>query len=330
VRGFCLLLALCSLLFAQPSTPTPEEQRFVEDVKPVIPWIQAGEFAKAEARLREVLPSPKSEPKPANGTKPVINISIYGLTWGLLVAGYLGVGDYTSAERVLTGRVSAIESEFGSNHLGVTPFLDTLGTTHLRQHKPDKALVAFRRSLEIRKSHKGFDTVVLSGGTYAGMAEALLMQNQAAEAVALLRSLGPQDAKGLFSGTILNPLVVALREAGETNAAAEIERSLDADTLIREGIHAQSRDFLRARLLAARQKPAEAEAIYKRWIAHWEAWGESVKNDRREREWDRVLMEPLSEYALFLGERGRKIEAEARRARVKAIAAKYQALPASR
>jgi hypothetical protein len=81
--------------------------------------------------------------------------------------------------------------------------------------------------------------------------------------------------------------------------------------------------FLRARLLVSRGSAKDAEAIYQNWIRHWEDWGAKVSADPKEREWDRILMEPLSEYAHYLNSQSRHTDAIPVRNRLRRIQKKY-------
>jgi len=130
--------------------------------------------------------------------------------------------------------------------------------------------------------------------------------------------------RGQVRDDLYNAYAVALREAGDGREAERTQRMVDLKGYVRPGVHAQTRDFMRARVLTARGFVQDARAIYQRWITHWENWGASIKEDPKEKEWDRILMGPLAEYADLLVSIGLAEEAAPVRECRDAIVKKYR------
>ncbi len=310
-----VLLALATALRAQL---TPDEERLSEAFKQFGQLVNDRQLAKAEALLRDVLPTPRSEPKKKSGD---INISLYGLSWSMLASSYIAQEDYQNAERVLSERVNVSEQIHGPDHMAVAVFLDLLAGALSKEGKYEAATPLFRRSLRIHAT-AGLDNAIISGAVYTGLAESLLAQGNNEDAVELLRPVTEKSRIGL-NEKIFNVYAVALREAGQSNVADKLERDIETSSHYRPGVNAQQRDFLRARLSVSRGSAKEAEGIYQNWIRHWEDWGEKVSADPKEREWDRILMEPLSAYAHYLDSQGRHADAVPIRERLRGIQKKY-------
>jgi tetratricopeptide (TPR) repeat protein len=315
-RITCLTL-LCVILPSGICAQTQAEGKLESAFKELSQLLKEGELTKSEAILKDVLNSPRSEPARKPGE---INISLYGLAWGMLIEHYLENEDYPNAERVLQERIRIAEDTYGKDHMGGAVFLGLLADVHRRLGEYDAAIPLFTRSLEIYKK-AGLADGLVARAIFTGLAESLLATGKAQEAVILLKPVA-EDTTFRSLEEILNSYAVALREAGMATEAQKVEVAVN-DSYLRPGINEQYRDFLRARLATYRGAPQEAETIYRDWIKHWEDWGATVSTDPKEREWDRILMDPLGDYLHFLVSQERREDAALVRLRLQSIRKKY-------
>lgn len=320
-RSRCVLRAISLLVIVVGSLPaqsTPEEEHLATAFKQLGQLVNNGQLKEAEALLREVMPSPRSEPKKKPGE---LQISLYGLSWGLLASAYLARDDYQNAERMLSERINVAEQTLGSDHMGVAVFLNPLAGTYVKEGKYEMAIPLFRRSLDIHRA-AGLDNPIVAGVVYTGLAEALLATGKPEEAVALLKPVS-EDSRFGIRESVSNMYAVALRETGKAGEASRVEEQVKRHSYYRTGVNEQERDFIRARLLSSRGSSKAAESVYRNWIQHWEEWGQKVSANPAEREWDRILMEPLSAYVHFLTSQGRHEDADKIRVRLRGIRNKY-------
>lgn len=309
-----LLLSLCGSANAQ--NDLSRNVKLFSELK------ESGKLTEAEAVLKKALPSPLAEPPKKPGE---LSISAYGLLWMTLISEHLQNADFDSASRITTERIGVAEQTFGRDHIAVAAFLNMLGAILVRQGKYEAATPVFERSLRMF-TESGLGDGMVAGPIYAGLAECLLAQKKESEAEALLhpivRKMG-EKSRLEMQETIANTYAVILREIGSTTEAEELEKFIDNKSHLRAGVNSQERDFLRARISAADGNHENADAVYRKWIDHWERWGETARAHPGEQEWDRILMDPLQQYADFLTLAGRKSDAAVIRRRLKEIRAKY-------
>ena len=316
---FALFLSVANTASSQTAERV-EQNRLADGFKRFNQLLGSGQLKEAEQLARELLPTPASEPKKQPGD---LEISLYGLTWGRVAAVYAAREDYANAERIFSERVNAAEQVFGPDHMGVAVFLDGLGSIYLAEAKYGAALPVFRRSLKIHAAAK-MDTAIIAATVYAGLAEALLADGKAEEALDVLKPVIEKARVGIVERSVFNAYAVVLREIGDAPGAEQLEREIDKGSFLREGVNEQERELLTARILTERGSPEKAELIYQRWIGHWEEWGDQIGKDPKDQEWDRILMQPLSEYLRFLRLQKRDVDAAAARSRLTSINAKYE------
>jgi tetratricopeptide (TPR) repeat protein len=324
VRFYLLVLALFGgAVRAQEVQSSSDQKRLEEAFRRINEFLRDGRTQDAEQLMKETMPTPAFEPQKQTGD---LKISLYGFFWTRILDSYLESDDYPNAERVSMERIGVAEKFAGPNQMQVAVYLDLAAQVYLTEAKYEAALPLLRRSLQIHAASK-MDTAIIAAPVYLGLAEALLAQGKAKEARDVLKPVIERSRIGVVERQVFNAYAVVLGEIGDTDAAARIEQDVEKALLVRDGVNAQERDFLKARVLAARGAPDEAEAIYRKWIQHWEEWGERVRSDPKEREWDRILMDPLREYHRFLVLQKRDREADAVRQRLVALKTKYAHLP---